>query len=1009
MTARVLFLCGAAIALLAAAPVQAAPAPVLRKAHTVDLRVDEGSDFSAVPSPRGAGLIMDLQGVLWALPAQGGMAKRLTQDVFEALRPRWSPDGRQVAVQAYADGLWRIWLLSPDGKSRKVLTNGPYDATHPTWAPDGKSVAFVSDRSGADEIWAIDVATGALRQLTNEGGGVADPAWSPDGREIAFTRWDRIRIVAVETGETATLPLPADPARRPTGPAWSPDGKSLAYVAFGAQTGRLMVADRQGRTRRIGALDNAFSFAPTWLSADRLLYTANGKIRTIGLDGQGETILPFRAKLKLRRAGYARKVYDFDDTKPHLAKGLVGPALSPDGKSAVFKALNDLWLVPIDGGPARKLTDDRAYEVDPAWSPDGKSIAFASDRAGQTHLFVMDIASGLARQVTDGEGAQTSPAWSPAGDRLAYQTETGETRLLDLSTGQTKPLLGALETPGRPSWSPDGRTLVVTAVNQRRNRILAVDVESGRQTWRDPAPFRSVSTRGDDGPVWSPDGKHLLFSMESTLWILPVAADGTPKGPARQITHEASDAPSWGGDAKTVLYVHNGRLRLTNIEGAEPRTIETGLGWTQQVARGRTLVHAGALWDGVHEAVRRDVDILVIDNRIAAITPHAAHRADIAVVDASHLTVTPGLFEMHNHQQMRSKFLGDRQGRLWLAFGVTSTRSPGDPAYRAVEDRESLASGARLGPRLFTTGEMLEGSRLMWAFSRPVETKAQLKLELSRAQALDYDLIKTYMRFRSDWQVKVADWGHKTLGVSTTSHFVFPGVAHGVDGAEHFGGPTRWGFVFPHLFRGDVYADTLDGLAKSGMELTTTNFSSKRSLLDLPGVADDPRVKAFYPPWELASLRRTIACADTSGPCDFFLPPDEQGSRLTVRDLLRIKRAGGQVMIGTDAPLDHPALSLVVNMMSLQEYGFSPFEVLQAATSVPARAQGVERDLGTVEVGKLADLVFVDGDPSVRIADLVKVRQVMKAGTLYTVEALISAHDDRRMSVPAPERRARLP
>ncbi len=990
MTSRLLLLCGAAIALLTA-PAQAAPIPAQRIAHVVDLKVDEGSDFSAAPSPRGDALVMDLQGVLWSLPPKGGTAKRLTEDFLEALRPRWSPDGRTIAVQGYADGMWRIWLLSPDGKTRRVLTEGPYDAMHPAWSPDGKSVAFVSDRAGADEIWAIDVADGALRQLTHENGGVADPAWSPDGSEVAFTHWDKLRIVTVATGATTTVPLPVDAARRPTGPAWSPDGRSLAFVGFGAQTGRLMVTDREGHARRIGTLDNAFSFAPTWIAPDRLLYTANGKIRTIGLDGQGETVLPFTADLKLRRAGYTRKVYDFDDQTSKPVKGLVGPALSPDGKAVVVKALNDLWLIPTDGGAARKLTDDMAYEVDPVWSPDGRSIAFASDRAGNTHLFVMDVATGATRQVTFETGAQTSPAWSPTGDRLAYQTQDGETRTLNLASGETKPLIPAVDAPSRPSWSADGKTIVVTAASERRNRILAVDVATGRQTWHDAAPFRSVSTRGDDGPVWSPDGKLLLFSMESTLWTLPVMPDGAPIGPARQITHEASDAPSWGGDSRTILYVHNGELRLTDIDGATPRTVATGLSWTQQVAKGRTLIHAGALWDGVHEAVRRDVDILVQDDRITAITPHADHPTEpgLTIVDASTLTVTPGLFEMHNHQQMRSKYLGDRQGRMWLAFGVTSTRSPGDPAYRAIEDRESLASGARIGPRLFTTGEMLEGSRLMWTFSRPVENEEQLKLELTRVQALDYDLIKTYMRFRSDWQAQVADWGHRTLGVSTTSHFVFPGVAHGVDGAEHFGGPTRWGFVFPHLFRGDVYADTLDGLAKSGMELTTTNFSSKLSLLDLHGVADDPRVKAFYPPWELASLKHTIACADKSGPCDFFLPPDEQGSRLTVRDLLRIQRAGGQVMIGTDAPLDHPALSLFVNMISLQTYGFTPFETLQAATIVPARAQGVERDLGSIEVGKLADLVFVDGDPSKSIAELIKVRKVMKGGKLYTVDELI--------------------
>jgi Tol biopolymer transport system component len=983
-----------AAAVLALATAFAAPAlaaaPQVRPARTVVLETSEGSDFSAAMSPRGDRLVMDLQGVLWNVPVKGGKATRLTEDTFEAMRPRWSPDGSQVAVQAYTGGMWRVWTLSPDGKRRRQVTDGPYDAMHPAWSPDGKKIAFVSDRGGADDLWILDIASGALTQATKDAM-AQEPSWSPDGTRIAFVQaYGPLKVVTLATGAVETLPLPADPARRPTGPSWSPDGRQIAYVGFGAQTGRLMVTDLAGNARRVGDLDNAFSFAPTWLADGRLLYTANGKIRTIGLSGDAPAQIAFSARFDMKRAGYTRKAYDFNGTTPRPVKGISAPALSPDGRQVVFKALNDLWLLPI-GGTARKLTSDAFYESDPVWSPDGRQIAYASDKAGTTRLFVMDLASGQARQVGSGDGAQLSPAWSPDGARLAYQTDAGETRILDLASGESRAVIPASDSPSRPSWSADGKTIVVAAVSQRRNRILAVDVASGRQAWHDPAQFRSISTRGDDGPLWSPDGRWMAFSMGGTLWILPVSADGAPSGPARQLTREASDAPSWAADSRTLLYLHNGQLRLTDIEGATPRTVPTGLTWTQDVARGRTLVHAGALWDGAHEAVRRDVDILVENNRIASIAPHsdAAH-AGVAVVDASGLTVTPGLFEMHNHQQMRSKLLGDRQGRMWLAFGVTSTRSPGDPVYRAIEDRESLASGARIGPRLFTTGEMLEGSRLMWAFSRPVESKDQLAIELSRAKDLEYDLIKTYMRFPSDWQIEVADFGHKAMGVSTTSHFIFPGVAHGVDGAEHFGGPTRWGFVFPHLFRGDVYGDTLDGLARSGMELTTTNFSSKLSLLDLPNIAGDPRVRAFYPPWEMASLKTTIGCADKSGPCNFFLPPDEQGSRLTVRDLLRIKRAGGTVMIGTDAPLDHPALSLFVNMMSLQAYGFTPFETLQAATIVPARAQGVDADLGSIEPGKLADLVLVEGDPSKSIADLIRVRKVMKAGRLYGVEELLA-------------------
>jgi len=954
---------------------------------------EEGTDFSVNPSPSGTQLLIDLQGSLWTIPAEGGDATRLTPDLWEVMHPSWSPDGRQIVVQSYADGMWHLWLLSADGKRRRQLTAGPFDDTHPRWSPDGTQIAFLSARSGKPAVWLVDPANGALRELAVEG--LAMPQslnWRADGAALLLSDMGGLKQVGVDgTRQDLVAQCVSGTA---TTPALSPSGKRLAYVCAGPQYGRLMLRDGNGPAHIVGEADDVFPLAPVWQSDDRLLYTGNGKIHRLVLAGDAspvDDIIPFRATFRLTRASYRRKYYDFDGTAPHPVKGIVAPALSPDGGQIVFKALNDLWVTDLDG-KTRRLTHDSVYENDPVWSPDGRMIAYASDESGIAQLWTMDVATGARRRVSYSPHANVAPAWSPDGGQLAYQTETGETHILDLASGRDRMLVPALDFPSRPSWSADGRTIAFTAADSSRNRILLVDVVSGGQRWIDPAPDRSVSTRGDDGPIWSPDGKWLAFTMMSRLWVMPVAPDGMPTGGARALTDEASDAPSWSGDSRTIAYLANGRLKLIDRETKRIRTVPLRLDWRPERSPARILVHAGRLWDGVQPDVREHVDILIEGNRIAHIGPHAPHDTTLQVIDASDLTVTPGLFEMHNHQQLRSKYLGDRQGRMWLAYGITSTRSTGDPAYRALEDQEALASGARIGPRHFMTGEMLEGSRPMWSFSRPVEDAAQLRLELSRAEALGYDMIKTYMRFRSDWQAQVADWGHKRLGVSTSSHFVFPGIAHGVDGEEHFVGPSRWSNGFPHLFRGNVYEDIFQALQKSGIELTTTNFAGRQSLLELPGLPDDMRVQALYPAWEKASLAQFMGCAAKTGPCDFFMTPNEEQSRLTAQDLIRVIRGGGRVMIGSDAPLDSFALSSFQNLYTLQKFGLTPFETLQTATMVPARAQGVAADLGSVEAGKLADLVFVEGWPDTDIRDLMRVRAVMKAGRYFTVEALIGPY-----------------
>ncbi|MBB5958013.1 Tol biopolymer transport system component [Saccharothrix tamanrassetensis] len=974
----------ALVCVLAVSSATAAEARGHRPPTTVT--VSEGTNLAVAVSPRDGTIVFDLQGQLFSMPRSGGTATPIGEDFLDPFWPVFSPDGSRIAIQSFVDGMFHIRTVTADGRNPRTLTRGEYDDLYPAWSPDGERIAFTSDREGTEDVWTVDVRSGALKRITTAATREAQPTWAPDGRSIAYVQGNTVESVDLATGAVRTV-VPASPGLI-AAPSWSPDGRRLAFVR-GGQGGRALAVAEGGAVRQVGTYNDVFAFPPRWLSADELIYGANGRI-AVSHAGSGDTrVVPFKATFSLQRDRYHRKEYDFDSRRPQRVRGIAGPALSPDGRSVVFKALNDLWLMPIGGKPT-KLTRDPFYEVDPAWSRDGTKIAYASDKAGTEDLYVLDVASRREQRVTSSPGAEVAPTWSPDGRTLAFQDQAYQTFTLDVASGATTRVLGPQNAPGRPSWSPDGRTLALTVSVSERNQIMLADLASGTTKTVEPAPFGSVSTRGDDGPIWSPDGRFLAFSMDSTIWVLPVGPGGNPTGPARQVTREASDAPSWG-DAKTLLYLHNGKLRLTAVDNGKPRDVPVDLAYTRDRPNTRTVIHAGRLWDGRNAEPRTDVDILVDGNRIERIEPHRPDRPRDGrrFVDASGLTVTPGLVDMHVHQHLRSKFVGDRQGRLLLSYGITTTRSTGDPVYRALEDRESLDAGARTGPRFFMTGEMLEGSRVGWEFARPVRSEQQLGLELSRVRELDYDLVKTYERFPFDWQAEVTGRAHR-LGIPTTSHYLYPGLAHGVDMKEHLAGPSKWGFGFARdASWAGVYEDVIQLASRGGMPFSTTLFSAGSMLADDPAMVDDPRVRTLYTPQEWQALYAKLLCAQGRGPCGFLDGTPEQARR-DVGTITRLLAAGGTVLAGTDAPLDSMAVSLHLNLRAMAKYGVTPFQALQSATLLSARQLGVEDDLGSVEEGKLADLVFTEGDPSRDVAALSDIRQVMKNGRLSTVEELLA-------------------
>ena len=301
-----------------------------------------------------------------------------------------------------------------------------------------------------------------------------------------------------------------------------------------------------------------------------------------------------------------------------------------------------------------------------------------------------------------------------------------------------------------------------------------------------------------------------------------------------------------------------------------------------------------------------------------------------------------------------------------------------------METREAFGSGERVGPRYFATGEAIDGERVYYNFMRPTYgSEEQFQRELDRAQALDYDMVKTYVRLRHEDNVRITQQVHDRMRVWTASHYMLSPMAYGEDGMTHVSATTRTGFAYTRSSAGISYEDMRSVFKRTDAFDISTTFNSSL-YRDNPTMVEDPRLLTLNTPWDQALLvakRNAAVTTDQTVSLDSL-----QKEENTVA---AIRRGGGVVLAGTDSPLDNVATALHLNLRAQVHLGgLAPWQALQSATLLTATEVGVARDLGTVEQGKLADLAFIAGDPLTRIEDLANVQAVMKNGRIYTVAEL---------------------
>ncbi|MBY0433522.1 MAG: amidohydrolase family protein [Cyclobacteriaceae bacterium] len=959
----------------------------------------EGTNMAVALSPDKQNLALDLQGTLWILPVSGGKARAITDALGDCRQPSWSPDGNYLVFQSYLDGTWHLWTIHKNGSELRQRTTGIYDDREPHWSPDGKTIVFSSDRNMNYDVWELELETGTVRAMTNSSNNEYFPSYSPDGKRLAFVSERGAKPGIYVRSESGQESLLVNTIGATASAVWSPDGNSLVFYASDSEESRLIevtVADKK-TTFVTTPEEDAFPFKVQWLDPREIIYTADGKIKRRNLATKKTSIIDFEATVSLHRPPYERKKYDFDGATRQPVKGLMTPAVSPDGKKIAFTALGDIYVLSIGNSKPVALTRDSFIDIDPSWSPDSRQLAFVSDRKGPMNVFIYDVATGQLLQASPSPENQSYPMWSPDGKYIAYYaTEvdalTGGSVLhrLNLATKSVEKIHIPLFAPSQPSWSPDGKTIAVSALKvfstrfrEGLNKITFISLAGAPDRMMMPVEGRTLSTRGKNGPHWSPDGKWLAYVQDGLLWILPINAQGEAVGPPRRLTNELAESPSWTADSGSIVFLATDTFKKVRMADGSIENIPLELSWQPEPIAGnnRKVIHAGRVFDGITNGYKTNMDIVIEGNRIKEIVPHKANQSG-ELIDVRDKTVLPGLFEMHAHEYASA---GEKLGRIWLSYGITSVREPGGDPHDARERKESWSSGVRTGPRLFTTGGLLDGNRVYYSLANSFSSGADVELEMHRAKQLDYDLVKTYVRMPDYLQQRFTQQAHR-LGVPVSSHEIYPAAAYGVDNIEHIGATSRRGYSPLRSALGKSYQDVIELITKSGMQITPTaalyGGFNKLTYLD-SSIFKNKQYVALYPADYRKSYEASVRQMQGRMKANNTMVGGFQST------IVKLVAAGSHITAGTDSPIMPYGLSLHLELQTYVDGGLTPFQALQSATIWAAESVGVDKDLGSLVPGKVADLIIVDGDPLKDIRDAWNVRYTIKNGTVYKLEDLL--------------------
>ncbi|QHQ40646.1 amidohydrolase family protein [Microbulbifer hydrolyticus] len=959
-----------------------------------------------------------------------------------------------------ADNIWI--MDRNGGNLRQLTTEKENLVHAPNFSPDGQYLVarkgFMSGRSlPAGEIWMYHYGGGEGRQIKARIGGdiaqknISDAVFSPDGRYIYYaidttpgTVWEynknstqqifAINRYDLQDGKEETF------VSGPGGsiaPVPSPDGEMLAFIRRQDDQTSLFVKDlKSGLETPIYSglerdLQETFGSHGNYVQYDwmpdsqSVIVWSGGKFLRINADGssqdQGAREIVAHIKTDKKVADAVRFPVDVAPEQFDV-KMIRWAQKSPNGEQIAFQALGKIYIQDVDSGERRRLTrQDEHFEFYPSWSRDGKQITYVTwDDEALGQVRVVSARNGRGDTITSEPGLYVEPSFSPDGETVAFRRFTGGYLLSPEYSLEPGIYLADADGDWQRRISKSGYEPHFGADSDRIYFSEYVYGDGGKRV------FKSVDANGKDEREHlhgaeitsfrlSPDSRWVAFTQDFKAYAAPFMHTGKSEsiGPnatavkVTQVSARAGENLHWSADSQTLGWAHGPKLYERELKDAfdfiagapeqMPAPVSDGidLSFKQPFANSNKLV---ALTGGTVVTMRdAETSQEVIDNgvvlfrgnRIVAVG--APSEVEIPAgtqrIDVTGKTVLPGLVDAHAHgAQGREEIIPQQNWNLYssLAFGVTTIHDPSNDSSEIFSAAEMQKADIINGPRIFSTGTILYGAKGP-GYRAKINSLEDAEFHVGRLKEMGAISVKSYNQPRREQRQQVLEAGRK-LGMMVVPEgggkyqHNMNMIVDGHTGVEH------------SLPIANIYSDVEQMWGQTSVGYTPTfvvaygGLSGEYYWYDRTEVWKNERLTSFTPDFIVnpRSIRRPTA-------------PDHHYNHVDVaHHAKQLRDKGVTVHIGAHGQRE--GLGAHWEMWMMEQGGFTPWEAFRAGTIDGARYLGMDQDLGSLEPGKLADIIVVDGNPLENLRLSEKVAYTVINGKVFDAATMNEVNGDERLA-----------
>ncbi|SKB75075.1 Imidazolonepropionase [Salegentibacter holothuriorum] len=1009
----------------------------------VPLQTDEGTWMNLDVSPDGKTIVFDLLGDIYKMPITGGKAELLRSGMAYEVQPRFSPDGSKISFTSDAGGGDNIWVMNAEGENAKQLTKEDFRLlNNAVWTPDGNAIVarkhFTSGRSlGAGEMWLYHIGGEGGLQLTerkNDQQDVNEPSVSPDGRYLYYSedmypggmfQYNKdpnkqiyvIKRYDFETGKNKTITGGPGGAARPQ---VSPDGKKLAFIKrvrtksvlfiHNLETGEEWpVYDKLSKDQQeawaIFGVYPGFSWMP---SGKELVFWSEGKINKVNIEDYSSEIIPFEAENTIEIAETHRSEHQVfsEDFNPKVIRHAV---TSPDGKTLIFNAVGYLWKKSLPNGKPQRITKSEDFEFEPAFSPNGKELVYVTwNDSKMGALMKVGLNGRNPQKLTSEKGIYRNPAFSNNGEQIVFVKERGNS-----DQGQTfskEPGIYTISASGEnkkkihntgdfPVFNKDDSRIFFQTggalMGSLQKSLKSIDVNGNDERTH-------INSKHANRLVPSPDNKWVAFSHLHQAYLAPLTLTGRPLDldnntksiPVTQITKDAGMNLHWSNNSQNVhwtlgdeYFTNEVSERFTFLESS-PDSIpaitekgtKIGLQLKTDVPEGKIAFTNARIITMNGDQVIENGSLVIEENKIVSVGEASEVNIpnNAKVYDLEGKTIMPGIVDAHAHiGAFRYGLTPEKHWPLYanMAFGVTTVHDPSALSESIFSMAEMVKAGEMVGPRIYSTGIILYGAE--GDFKAVINSLEDAKSALRRTKAFGATSVKSYNQPRREQRQQIMQAAKELEmnvvpeGGSTFLHNMNM-IVDGHTGIEH------------NIPVAPVFKDIETLWSNSNTGYTPTlivnygGVNGEYYFYQKDNVWENERLLNFTPRQIVDSRSRHRT----------KLPDEEydNGPILVSNTAKELSDIGVKVNLGAHGQLQ--GLGAHWELWLLQMGGMTNLEALQAATINGAEYIGMGSEIGSLEEGKLADLIVLEKNPLEDIRNSESVIYTMVNGRLYDAETM---------------------